>query len=220
MHEILMGKKSKRPIVGDPNGYIFFADFTNEALGSKKFVDLSPNHIQVPTIGNPSAGFGVVDTADMGRCFYFDSSAYFFSGSSPLGNWTVGSYDLEIGYKKVNTALQILVATGNWGSYIDSGNAFSLDQYADSFQIFRMNAASTSYTRYFAPGPNTHLFTEILVQKRKAGTTITNLTTGASATGADFSIPADTYFGIGAARGGDGLLTGWIKYLRIKKVVE
>lgn len=196
-------------------GYLLYLDFADYDLGSQIIVDQSPSKVSLPRVGTNLSNFGVVDVPGVGRCFQFNGGTYFYS-NIPL-NFSTDDYDLEIGFIKPNTALQVLFATGDWNSSNTRGFAVSMDQYpSTAFEQF-VNTGTGSYQRNLFNGANTQAFTEFLIQKRSTGYTITNKTTGAKQTFGAFSTGGDTFLAVGGSSNNAGLFAGYLKYLRLKK---
>lgn len=202
------------PGVGD----IFDLNFENAALGSKVIVDGSPNNVQFETRGTTTSNFGVTSVDGLGKCFQFNGSGFFYAANNPLKNFSLGSYDLQLGFLKPNTTYAIPFSTGSWVSSVNPGTSVMLDQVPSTwFQMFLFY--NPNYQRNQGFGTNPKVYQEFLVQKRKAGMTIKNLTTASSMFFNPFEISSDSELSIGSHKDGNAL-TGYLKYLRITKVVE
>lgn len=214
MLESLLATKKKN------DGTILLSlDFTSEVIGTKTLTDRSDSKISLPLVGTiPSSGFGVVDVAGVGRCFQFNGLNYFYNPNNPLNNFTLDSFDIEIGFLKQNSTIKYIFSTGTNSAAKWRGMAVVLDQ--DPAQSIQTYNVSADFRRDQLSGVNSQQYTELLIQKRKTGITITNKTTGAKQTFVPFGYTGDTWLNIGSDIEGNSRFNGYLKYLTIKKITE
>lgn len=217
MFEALLMRSMKKNILAD---YLLDLHFEDEILGTKILTDKSPNPISLPLIGTtPTSGFGVMDHPSIGRCFQFNGTNFFYNTANALSDFSKDSFDLEIGYIKPNTTQGVFFTTGRYTTSAVKGMTLHADQYTDtSFQAVLID--NSTYRRHLFNGANTQNYTEFLVEKRSTGITITNKTTGAKQTYSSFTAVGDTYLTIGGYRDGTACFKGYLKYFKIKKVIE
>ena len=223
MLEIMLSQRKKKAtyLKGNPADYLFFADFEAAQVGSKQLPDLSPNNIILTPYSDSGANFGVVNDPVLGKCFHFNGAGYFSDMANRLNNFSVESYDIEVGFAKEIEWGSYLMATGGWdGNIAPSG--ISIIVNADQTQLFAMNDTNMSFTRHYGTilRPFASKFVQLLYQKRSTGLTITNLTDNIVTTSDKPNNPKDTFFSVGGYPNGNSSHHGLMKYLAIKKVIE
>lgn len=204
-------------------GLVLDIDFAGVPLDTKTIVDKAQN-IAFTLQGAPSSvntNFGVVDVVGAGRLFRFNGINYFFNPNKVMGDISLGSFDIEIAYLKQNTAIQNLFTTGCYNTAPVSGMAILIDQgtyISNSFQ-FAMISAAGGVERNFSPGMNTQQLTEMLIERRKGVTTVTNKLTGVkSVNNGPQILTGDSWLGIGSDVDGAARFSGYLKYLRVRKI--
>lgn len=213
MLEVLLGNSKKL------SDYIFEVNFENAVIGTKSITDRAKGIVLNPIGNTAGANFGVKDVAGVGKCFQFDGNAYFYNVPCPLGNFSAESYDFEIGFIKPNAFFQILFGTGCYTTYRENGWSLIIDQTPSPIQPLQIYNYPTTTRQYFT-GVNTQQYTELVIQKRKTETRLINKTTGVTVTVPAVAYSGDSYLSIGAEHGAVYPFMGFLKYLRIKKVIE
>lgn len=207
--------------------YHLYLDFASLPVGTKTLQDKGSNQLVFTTRGDAAAaaaaGFGVVDVPGVGRCFQFNGVNYFYIANNPLKNFSYGSYDIEIGYVKPSTAVGVMFSTGTSNAAGDvPGTTVVMDINTASYIRHFQNRGSGVFQNNTLPEPNSLQFTEILIQKRKTGTVVTDKTSGVTKSFPFFAVNAvsDTNLTVGGHSNSTSILNGYMKYLRIKKVVD
>ena len=206
-------------------GVLLDISFDGVALGTKTLTDKAQG-ISLALQGSAASAntnFGVMDHPTVGRCFQFNGVNWFYNPSNVLKDVSVGSYDLEIAFLKPSaTGAQNLIATGNYASVNLNipGFALYLDQFPQSYTQMFLNRGNAAFQRNMPAGTNPLTFQEIIIEKRKTGMTIRNKTTGQVTTFMDFPVPADSELSIGGQNGGSVVLNGYLKYIRVRKIID
>lgn len=213
MLEILAGKQSKKK-----EEYLLDISFADAAIGTKTITDKAKGFVLTPVGVTTGDNFGVIDHPVAGRCFQFDGNAHFYNAPCPMGNFGTSSYDFEIGFVKPNSILQVLFGTGYYGSYMEDGWSLTLNQFADPIQI-QVFCMPSGARQYFS-GSNTYQFIELVIEKRANEIRMINKATGAVVKNAVANYTGDTYLSVGGEHSAVSRFTGFLKYARIKKVVE
>lgn len=197
-------------------GALLDISFESAALGTKTIIDKAQG-IPLTLFPNNSAGsYGVVDVAGVGRCYQFDGLHYFYNSANVLGDFDKDSYDIEIGYIRPGTSLNVLFCTGEYAD--GKGTSLSTHSFGDSyFQAFRVDSTNT-FARQLLSGGGVTTITEVVIQKRPGGCTLKNVRTGQVQAYDNFDTKGNTYLALGAQRSGNYAFTGYLKYFRIKKV--
>lgn len=217
MLEMQIAGKKKSPYAG----YAFYTDFDKQNVGDKFITDQSPNNIQLAAQGNTTNNFGVYDHPTIGRCFQFNGTGFLgtLTNLGTLANISQSPFLLEVGLLKPNKNLENIVGTGNYATTASAGFGLMFDQSADSFQLFLMRSTS-SYSRIYIPGTQDLAYNEYSVTKTATTTTARNITKNTQGSDANFTTTIDTYFSVGGSMDAKttNILTGFIKYLRVKKM--
>lgn len=204
-------------LVTDDSLY-FGVDFSDYAVGRTDIVDLATGLTMTRNLVGTGQTDGVVEHPTHGRCYWFDSKAWFTLPVIP--KYSNAEFQIDATFATQTKSAGTIFATGSYpGSGLRPGSLLGVAA-STNFIRFAQYRAGATWRSCNGGGDNQLVMEDVRVVRRSTGVTVSNLTRGTENAYAAYAMADDTYLCLGGALEGTTLYSQFIGYLKSFKITK
>lgn len=218
MYEPLLFSKKKSEVV-------FELDYSDQEVGGTILRDKVTGLQLQSFVSKPNGSIaqGVVDHATYGRCFQFNGFSYSYGTGAistlPLNQ--IGSYQIDMEFATLSTALTCMFETGNYTTAIYAGSSMWTGYSPTQFLQYFQTTGTGTFQRNTLAEADPAAMRAYRLKRDLTGTEIRDVTSGVSNKFGRFVTGGDSHLWFGSNKGtgaGAYFWKGLIKSFKISRI--